>query len=477
MSDVFSRLADFASGLRALLFVGAALAAFSEAEAQIPATVYIENDPKFRTAEPCATLGGTVRIVGNGEVCSGIDQSGTFCIVGSRDAFPCRGLYKHVVRCNAEFSRPAVNPFICGPKCDADGGKFPQGADCVHMCSSPVGTAEQCVRLFDISESNDVNCAQKLINRGHDVNERHEYESGFGQTPLHYMAENNACQIAALLIENGANVNAKDGFDNAPLHYAGYNDASAIAFLLIQNGADVNAKNNSNTTPLHEAARSNAPGVAVLLIDSGADVNAKDNDNQTPLHEAAESGYDAIEVASLLIANGANVNAKYLGGVTPLHGAAVYGAPETAALLINSGASVNAKDNDDRTPLHGAASGNATMVSLLINNGANVNAKDLDDTTPLHEAARSGATEAASILIANGADVDAKENAFDRTPLLEAVAAALSLEMASLLIANGADVNAKDAVDFTPLDYAISAGSTEIQDLLRQHGGRCNSEC
>ena len=49
-------------------------------------------------------------------VCLGIDIQGTFCLVGSRDAFPCRGLFKHVRRCNG-FNRPALNPFICGAEC------------------------------------------------------------------------------------------------------------------------------------------------------------------------------------------------------------------------------------------------------------------------------------------------------------------------------------------------------------------------
>ena len=74
-------------------------------------------------------FGGQRRLqTGGVEVCSGIDIQGTFCLVGSRDAFPCRGLFKHVRRCNG-FHRPALNPFICGVECPG-GGNTARGRYC-----------------------------------------------------------------------------------------------------------------------------------------------------------------------------------------------------------------------------------------------------------------------------------------------------------------------------------------------------------
>ena len=63
-------------------------------------------------------------------ICSGVDAVGTFCIVGSRVAFPCRGLFRHVWRCNSEYNRPAQNPFICGPRCDPE-TPLAKGAKCI----------------------------------------------------------------------------------------------------------------------------------------------------------------------------------------------------------------------------------------------------------------------------------------------------------------------------------------------------------
>jgi len=43
--------------------------------------------------------------------------------------------------------------------------------------------------------------------------------------------------------------------------------------------------------------------------------------------------------------------------------------------------------------------------------------------------------------------------------------------MAELLLANKADVNAKDNKGYTPLYYAADKGHKDVVDLLRQHGG------
>ena len=125
-----------------------------------------------------------------------------------------------------------------------------------------------------------------------------------GVTPLHKAAANNRYKTAEVLLNNGADVNAKNKYGWTPLHLAALNNASATAEVLLKQGADVNAKDKYGFTPLHDAAEKDASATAEVLLEQGADVNAKDNDGFTPLHRAEQN--NAAETAKLLLRYGAN---------------------------------------------------------------------------------------------------------------------------------------------------------------------------
>jgi len=101
----------------------------------------------------------------------------------------------------------------------------------------------------------------------------------------------------------------------------------------------------------------------------------------------------------------------------------------------------------------------------------------------IHDAARDGNIEAVKQAIADGANVNAKNDLGEpgggATPLHRAATYGHK-EIAELLIANGADVNAKDVGGSTPLDWATHPdnpnASAETADLLRKHGGKTSEE-
>jgi ankyrin repeat protein len=110
---------------------------------------------------------------------------------------------------------------------------------------------------------------------------------------LHWAAENGLVDIAALLIEQGADVDEKDQFGNTPLHLAlRYPD---MVRLLLDSGADVNARNAMGNTPLHLAVTDER--VVEMLLDAGAQVNARNGLDKSPLNYAMRQGTSASSLA------------------------------------------------------------------------------------------------------------------------------------------------------------------------------------
>jgi cytohesin len=134
-------------------------------------------------------------------------------------------------------------------------------------------------------------------------------------------------------------------------------------------------------------------------------------------------------------------------------------------------------------PIHDVAwKGDLAGVQAELDKGVDVDEGNdsWPGMTPLHYAADEGHTEVVELLIANGADVNAKnENGW--TPL-HLAAYWGGKEIVELLIAAGADVNAKDMSNWigTPLDIATHPenpiDTAEIAELLRKHGGKTSEE-
>ncbi len=116
-----------------------------------------------------------------------------------------------------------------------------------------------------------------------------------GNSPLHLATLEGNGELAKILIDGGAGVNAQNSNGDTALHIAATKNDQALAKILVDNGADINAQNNlTGDTALHTASRTGRVDLSTFLVDSGASLDVKNNDKlgqkgQTPLEVAGRT--------------------------------------------------------------------------------------------------------------------------------------------------------------------------------------------
>ncbi|XP_018580221.1 tankyrase [Anoplophora glabripennis] len=287
----------------------------------------------------------------------------------------------------------------------------------------PTGTADVECQILEAAKSGDLDQVQRLLGSfPHIVNCRDL--DGRHSTPLHFASGYNRVSVVEFLLQQGADVHAKDKGGLVPLHNACSYGHYEVTELLVKHGASVNVADLWKFTPLHEAAAKGKYEIVKLLLKHGADPSKKNRDGATPLDLVREGDQD---VADLLRGNAALLDAAKKGNLarvqrlvtpenincrdaqgrnsTPLHLAAGYNNVEVAEFLLEHGADVNAQDKGGLIPLHNASSyGHLDIAALLIKYNTVVNATDKWGFTPLHEAAQKGRTQLCALLLAHGAD-------------------------------------------------------------------------
>jgi quinoprotein dehydrogenase-associated probable ABC transporter substrate-binding protein len=201
------------------------------------------------------------------------------------------------------------------------------------------------------------------------------------------------------------------------------------------------------------------------LLDHGADVNARFGDGNTALTNATRFGF--TDLVPLLLERKADVNIVDMSHWTPLMYAAWTDSAELVKLFVGKGARIEAGDEDGLTALGVAAQNlKAHALTALIEAGADVNRPvGKGGYTPLMLAATSGSKDVAALLIAHGANVNAK-NAGGVTPLMM-VAANNAVHVGSLLLEAGADPALRSEDGRTALMIAKSNNSAAVLELLQ----------
>lgn len=311
-------------------------------------------------------------------------------------------------------------------------------------------------------------------------------EATYGASALMWAAAQRHAGVVRLLAAHGADVNLRSRVFSAAergasfstvirggftaLLFAAREGAMDVAATLIDLGADLEQADPDGVTPLIEAIINGHFDLAAALVDAGADVGRVDGVGRGPLFAAVEmhtiewtpnrppprltSTRDARDIVRLLLERGADVDAR-LTGQAPARKGDAYPDP-----VLIAGA----------TPFLRAAKGaDLAVMRLLLDRGADPHAATVNGTTPLMAAsgvywrdASSRAPEpdavaAVRLCLELGADVNAV-NAEGKTALHGAAARGSNL-LAQLLVDHGANLFAKNSKGHTPLDEAEVGGN------------------
>jgi ankyrin repeat protein len=304
-------------------------------------------------------------------------------------------------------------------------------------------------------------------------------------TPLHLDICANAPDLAERHLHPPTAIHAMDSLQRAPLHWAVLTDHSEMVNWLLSKGVDRTLADVHGATALHLAAAAGKVTAAEALLVREVNLLIAEKHGHTPLHLAAAGGH--TEMVKLLLTKGAQQRVLNNAGFTPLHVAVMHGRLEVAQMLLDNGGDILAKGYSWMTPLHVVR--DTTMAALLLDNGAEVDARDKSGATPifhikdsaiitmlldrgaeinitdqwgetpLHQVSRA---DIATQLLQHGADMNAVNN--DGWTPLHTAAYAGYLDVVKVLLARGANAEARDAQGLTPLAVAIA--HPEVRALL-----------
>jgi ankyrin repeat protein len=188
-------------------------------------------------------------------------------------------------------------------------------------------------------------------------------------------------------------------------------DRAHVSDILARDPAVAASRDSDGVSATLHALYRGQPVIAELLAEAVPELD---------LFEAASLSR-AERVRELLDAEPALARAFSPDGFTALHYPGFFGGSEaalTALALIDAGADVNKRSTNDFSvlPLHSAVAGNQDeVIEVLLAAGADVNARQSHGYTPLHGAAQNGADRTVDRLLAAGADAGAR-NDDGRTP-------------------------------------------------------------
>ncbi len=210
--------------------------------------------------------------------------------------------------------------------------------------------------IISFIESGNFQTIKKLIeSKSLDVNYNLDIDEYSKSTPLIQAIKYKQTDIINYLLENNADVNLKEELTGFTPLMASLHDIT-ITELLIEKGADIEAKDDDGINALVYASTYNNEEMVKFLLEKGADANTVceiENEHtdiaSTPLMNAAYRGN--TNIINMLLENGADINYTTDFGMTALMMAASFNQFGAAKVLLENNADTSITDEYGRTAL------------------------------------------------------------------------------------------------------------------------------
>ncbi len=304
--------------------------------------------------------------------------------------------------------------------------------------------------IYAVRNRTDVNIISFLLKQKADINLANKNR----ETALHIAARYNGNErlVKALAEEKGIQIEAKDKQGNTPLILAAYNENHLVAHVLLQAGADINAKNINNQNGLEIAAQYNKnPKVALTFLS---------------LIPSVENPKNILALA----AKNTNFEVK-----TALEEMMPYKASSAASSVSSSSSKSAAPWYASEDFKKAIIKNNISLLKKALSGGLNLNAMqpgNVEISALMFASARSNNADIIYTLLKAGADI-ATRNKNGDSALSVAALVNENADVISALISAGADVNAKDNSGVSVLAVAASNNpSEEVMSLLLKSGAK-----
>lgn len=315
-----------------------------------------------------------------------------------------------------------------------------------------------------------------LLEYGANVNAKSEDWDHPGDTALHIAAKLGKSDTLEILLDYGADIKAINARDETAL-IAGARCSSSdtcqkVVRILVERGSELAAADKQGNTVLLAVAKyQNQPlEIIKFLVEMGADIAAVDNDGNTLLLTVVKYHNEPLNTIKYLFETGTDILAADNNGNTVLLAAAKHqkNSLETIKYLVEIGADIVAVDNNKNTVLLAITeywNQPLEAIKYLAEMGADISAVNNDGNTVLLTVAKyqTQVLEVVKLLIEMGADIAAVDN--DGNTVLLAVAKYQkdSLEAIKFLIEMGADISVVDNDGNTVLMAAIKNRNQQLE--------------